>query len=221
MSIKYSETALLEEMLIEGQHLFHKNNLHLRRKIPHTFGEYAVQNWNFPGRQNWLNKLESSFLQLGLNFVRFENKYKNIDPTTTSLTKSNYFKSALDELEKMLSDTNYMKLYTLLPEEKAFVIKNGKTISYGNRSHAFQDGNTIKLLDKLWTTRKDHTGHNDQSSGGISMQELVEKLKMSEDAIKAASKAISVAMNRKNIPVSVRSRSKRGMTSLYIETNHK
>lgn len=125
------------------------------------FGDYVRQNFDTQIYEQWWLDLQETFARAGLNFLKFKKKVYQREPDKTqSIFPPGYLLFAVDELEALLTDKEYLDSYRLsakavqtwpVVDYSDGVVNNGVEVHNFNRSG---NKDAIALLDSLWEARE-------------------------------------------------------------------
>lgn len=177
----------------------------MKRKIPkHTagsFDEMVRQNSNPAVYKDWWMRAEECFKQLGLNFLRFKRTVASVESSDEyGISYAGYLALAIDELQKMITDPNYLDSYGLSkrkPQSWPEITHKNGLIVQGDRFHKFSNSEAILILNKLWDNRRILRPDKTVAKEG---QPLAwSALPKSADSNKSTAQAVNKSMREKGI----------------------
>jgi len=207
-----NETKRLYEVALE---IVDERNLYgikqqIKKHADGSFGEYLKQTYKTEVYEQWWIDLQQTFANVNLNFLRFKKKIilREMDDGY-EIAPPGYLLQAIVELEKMISDKDYLDDYRLSAKATQSwpSIKYSKgLVNNGVEIHnftKFDNKDAIQMLDRLWAGRQviSPTNAKLKEASPISWKEAGFT---NIGSGKATANAINKAMREKNINLRVK-----------------
>lgn len=171
-----------------------------------SFDEFARQNMSPDIYKEWWQLLQEEFSKSSLNFLKIKRKsLKVTDIRNNSIGHASRLVKALNELERMIEDKDYLNTYMIEGRDVhswSVINFNNDTVTQGaSNFHRFTDPDAQKMLSILWESRAilkpyDKLKNTDGATGW-------EKLPWKIERAKGIAQAINKSMRQKNISLRV------------------
>jgi hypothetical protein len=215
MSSQHKQRNELKRLYEAALEIVDERNLYnikqqIKKHTDGSFGEYLKQTYKTEIYNDWWIDVQQSFSKVNLNFLRFKKKIilGEIDEGY-EIAPPGYLLRAIVELERIISNKDYLDEYMLSPKTK----QSWPTITYSkglvNNSvdihnfTKFDNKAAIQMLDRLWVGRQVISPTNSllRKAKPISWKELGFT---NIGSGKATANAINKAMREKQINLRVK-----------------
>lgn len=211
-----TQTKAVLLLLEKGYAIAEENSLFgIRKKIPKNheldfnenednFGHYIRYSVNSSIYENWIEHAVETFRGLGLQESKLIVKINDFDPSVESNLPAQKFIRALEEIEKIAENPDYINSYlklNSLPPVKF----HGGTLSQGVYSHRFQ-GLYADAISFLWDGREiQNQEHKVVRAANPKKQSMLEqKAGIKQSQLDNFAKALRQIQRKKNIHIQLK-----------------